>query len=63
MLFRSIENWKSKIAFQGDIFVIEDNFLEDGTAVIEKETGKSIVSISYGIEKIKELFKEEQLQG
>ncbi|WP_298837139.1 FliH/SctL family protein [Clostridium sp.] len=63
MIKSQIENWKSKIAFQGDIFVIEDNFLEDGTAVIEKETGKSIVSISYGIEKIKELFKEEQLQG
>ncbi|MCB2356683.1 hypothetical protein [Clostridium estertheticum] len=57
-----VENWKGKLAFQGDIFVIEDNFLEDGTAVIEKETGKSIVSISYGIEKIVEMFKEEQLQ-
>ncbi|MBU3159040.1 hypothetical protein KPL37_04615 [Clostridium frigoris] len=57
-----IENWKGKLAFQGDIFVIKDNFLEDGTAVIEKETGKSIVSISYGIEKIVEMFKEEQLQ-
>ncbi|MBU3186025.1 hypothetical protein [Clostridium estertheticum] len=57
-----VENWKGKLAFQGDIFVIEDNFLEDGTAVIEKETGKSIVSIAYGIEKIVEMFKEEQLQ-
>ncbi|MBU3176408.1 hypothetical protein KPL47_08480 [Clostridium estertheticum] len=57
-----VENWKAKLAFQGDIFVIEDNFLEDGTAVIEKETGKSIVSIAYGIEKIVEMFKEEQLQ-
>ncbi|MBU3074156.1 hypothetical protein [Clostridium estertheticum] len=57
-----VENWKAKLAFQGDIFVIEDNFLEDGTAVIEKETGKSIVSISYGIEKIVDMFKEEQLQ-
>ena len=58
-----VENWKGKLAFQGDIFVIEDNSLEDGTAVIEKETGKSIVSISYGIEKIVEMFKEEQLQA
>jgi len=57
-----IENWKSKFAFQGDIFVIEDNFLDDGTAVIEKETGKSIVSIAYGIEKIIEVFQEEQIQ-
>ena len=57
-----IQNWKSKIAFQGDIFVIEDNFLDDGTAVIEKDTGKSIVSIEYGIKKIIEVFQEEQIQ-
>ncbi|MBU3126646.1 flagellar assembly protein FliH [Clostridium tagluense] len=57
-----IENWKGRLAFQGDIFVIEDNFLDDGTAVIEKDTGKSIVSISYGIEKIIEIFQQEQIQ-
>ena len=56
-----VENFKNKLAFQGDIFVIEDNFLDEGTAVIEKETGKSIVSISYGIEKIMEVFQEEQI--
>ena len=56
-----IENWKCKLAFQGDIFVIEDNFLDDGTAVIEKDTGKSIVSIAYGIEKIIEVLREEQI--
>ncbi|MGK0466293.1 hypothetical protein [Clostridium sp.] len=57
-----IQNFKNRLAFQGDIFVIEDSFLDDGTAVIEKETGKSIVSISYGIEKIIEVFQEEQIQ-
>jgi len=58
-----IENFKNKLAFQGDIFVIEDNFLDEGTAVIEKESGKSVVSISYGIEKIIEVFQEEQIQA
>ena len=57
-----IEHWKNKLAFQGDIFVIEDNFLDEGTAVIEKESGRSIVSISYGMEKIIEVLKEEQMQ-
>jgi flagellar assembly protein FliH len=57
-----IQNFKNRLAFQGDIFVIEDSFLDDGTAVIEKETGKSIVSIAYGIEKIIEVFQEEQIQ-
>lgn len=62
MIKEQIESWKNKLAFQGDIFVIEDNFLDEGTAVIEKESGKSIVSVSYGIEKIKEIFQEEQIQ-
>lgn len=57
-----IENWKCNLAFQGDIFVIEDNFLDDGTAIIEKDTGKSIVSIAYGIEKIIEVLREDQIQ-
>lgn len=57
-----IDSFKNSLAFQGDIFVIEDSFLDDGTAVIEKETGKSIVSISYGIERIIEIFQEEQIQ-
>lgn len=57
-----IENFKNKLAFQGDIFVIEDNFLDEGTAVIEKESGKNIVSVAYGIEKIIEIFQEEQIQ-
>jgi flagellar assembly protein FliH len=61
MLKSQVENFKSKLAFQGDIFVIEDDFLDDGTAVIEKETGKSILSIDYGIEKIIEFLREEQI--
>jgi flagellar assembly protein FliH len=56
-----IQVFKNKLAFQGDIFVIEDNLLDDGTAVIEKETGKSIVSIAYGLEKIVEVFQQEQI--
>jgi flagellar assembly protein FliH len=62
MIKDQVETFKARLAFQGDIFVIEDNLLDEGTAVIEKETGKSIVSIAYGIEKIVEVFKEEQIQ-
>jgi len=61
MVKSQVEDFKSKLAFQGDIFVIEDDFLDDGTAVIEKETGKNILSIAYGIEKIIEVLREEQI--
>ncbi len=60
-IVQQIEDWKRRLAFQGDIFVIEDDFLDDGTAVIEKDTGKSIVSIAYGIEKVIEIMQEEQI--
>jgi flagellar assembly protein FliH len=61
MMKDQVEIFKAKLAFQGDIFVIEDNLLDEGTAVIEKETGKSILSIAYGMEKIVEVFQEEQI--
>lgn len=49
-----IELWKKQIPLKGDIFVIEDNFLEDDNAIIEKDNGKIELGISIGFEKIKE---------
>lgn len=49
-----VELWKKQIPLKGDIFVIEDNFLEDDSVVIEKDNGKIQLGISIGFEKIKE---------
>ncbi len=53
----SIEEWRANLALQSDIFVVSDNTLEEGSAIIEKDNGKVIVSIDIGLENIKrEIF-------
>lgn len=53
-----IANFKNKLAFRGEIFVIEDNLLEDGTIIIEKDSGKTTLSMDYSLQKLKELLME-----
>lgn len=50
----NVFNWKSQFALQGEIFVLADNTIEPGNAVVEKENGKVIVGLDIGLEKIKE---------
>lgn len=53
-----VENMKNKLAFTGDIFVIEDNSLDNGAATIEKDSGKILVDMGYVCEKLKEIIFE-----
>lgn len=53
-----VVNFKNKLAFRGDIFVIEDNLLDDGTILIEKDNGITTLSIEYSLEKLKEILME-----
>lgn len=56
----NISTWKNEIPFNGEIFVIEDNEREDGSAVIEKDNGKIEVNVESAMDKIKEIiFKAE----
>lgn len=48
-----INNFKDAIALKADIFIICDNTLEEGNAVIEKDDGKIEVGIDIGFERIK----------
>lgn len=52
-----VDIWKERLPFKGDIFVIADETLEEGTVIIEKNNGKSIFSVDIAMEKIKEIFK------
>lgn len=49
--------WKDQLAFSGDIFVVEDNSVQPGDAVIEKNNGKIVVGIGTGLEKIREVLE------
>lgn len=54
----NILSWKEKLALNNcEVFVIKDNSLEKGNAVIEKDNGKIKVGIDIALENIKkELF-------
>lgn len=58
----ALENEKpniiNKLAFNGDIFIVEDDSLEDGRAVIEKENGKVEIEFKYIMDKLQELIME-----
>lgn len=54
-----IPEWKKSLVYKAEFFVIEDNSLHNGTAVIEKDNGKIVVDINYGLEKIMESLKAE----
>lgn len=50
--------WKNTLPLRGELTVIEDSFLEDGSAIVEKNNGKVKVGIDIGFNKIvKELLK------
>ncbi|MDD3223493.1 MAG: flagellar assembly protein FliH [Clostridium sp.] len=49
----AVQNWKREMPTLKQIFVIEDNFLKDGSSIIEKNNGKIKVDIDIGLDKIK----------
>lgn len=51
-----INLWKEQSIFKGDIFIIGDDSLEEGKAIIEKDNGKIIISMEFILEKIKEIL-------
>lgn len=53
-----IEKWKISYGIKNDIFVLEDNFMEPGNAIIEKPNGLVKVGVDIGMEQIrKAIFK------
>lgn len=52
-----IVTWKEKLGFNGDIFIIKDNSLENGNAIIDKGNGKVVVGIDYALQRIRELLE------
>lgn len=55
--FRSkINLWKEQLPFKGDIFIIPDESIEEGSAVIERDNGKIVVGVDIAMEKVREIF-------
>jgi flagellar assembly protein FliH len=53
----NLMSWKAKLSFKGDIFIVMDDSISIGKAIIEKNNGKVEVGIEAGLSKIKELLE------
>ena len=49
-----VDKWKVIYAIEGNIFVIGDETISPGNAVIERDNGRTEVGIQTGLDKIKE---------
>ncbi|ERI91248.1 hypothetical protein HMPREF1982_03207 [Clostridiales bacterium oral taxon 876 str. F0540] len=52
-----VDNWKEQLGFFGDIFILKDNSLEPGNAVIDKGNGRIVVGIDYALLRIKDILE------
>lgn len=53
-----INYYKKAYAIKGEVFILENPLMEAGNAVIEKSTGKAVVGLDIGLEKLEAaLFK------
>ena len=53
-----IEEFKHSMGIRGEVVVLQDNYLEYGTLVVEKDDGKTTFTIKGSIEKLKEILME-----
>lgn len=58
-----VDFWQNAYGIKGSIFILEDPIMELGKAVIEKNTGKTIVGIDIALEKIEAVLKEHFVGG
>jgi flagellar assembly protein FliH len=52
-----VSEWKTQLGYKEDIIIIEDNLIEPGSAIIEKDNGKIVVGIDKGLEKLREILQ------
>ncbi len=54
----NIDDFKQNIGIRGEIVVLQDNYLEEGTLIVERDDGKTSFTINGGMEKLKEILME-----
>lgn len=58
-LKNTIDIWKSREIFKGEVFVILDGTISEGNLIIEKDNGKILISTDKALEKIEEILLSE----
>lgn len=55
-LKNTVDIWKSREIFKGEVFIILDDTVSEGNLIIEKDNGKILISIDKALEKIEEIL-------
>ncbi|MCY6483682.1 fliH protein [Clostridium aestuarii] len=55
----TIDIWKQGVVFKGEIFIVPDDNLQEGSAIIQRENGKIEININDALDKIKEIIENE----
>lgn len=58
-LKNTIEVWKTREVFKGEVFIIIDETIPEGNVMIEKDNGKILISVDKALEKIEEILFSE----
>ncbi|MEG0307354.1 MAG: FliH/SctL family protein [Clostridium sp.] len=53
-----IKDFTHNLGIRGEVIILQDNFLEEGTLVVEKDHGKTSFTINNSIEKLREILME-----
>lgn len=53
-----VDMWKEQIPFKGDIFIIPDESIQDGSVVVERDNGKMVFDADIAMNKIKNIFSQ-----
>ncbi|MEG1256016.1 FliH/SctL family protein [Clostridium sp.] len=53
-----IKDFKQSLGIRGEVVILQDNFLEKGTLVVEKDHGRTSFTINNSIEKLREILME-----
>ncbi|MCM8710971.1 flagellar assembly protein FliH [Clostridium sp. SYSU_GA19001] len=51
------ESWKEQLGYIGDIFIVRDDSIEPGNALIDKGNGKVTVGVKFALEKMKAILE------
>ena len=58
-LKNTVDIWKAREVFKGEIFIILDETISEGNLLIEKDNGKILISTEKALEKIEEILLSE----
>lgn len=53
-----LKDFKQSLGIRGEVVVLQDNLLDSGTLIVEKDNGKTSFTINNSMEKLKEILME-----